>query len=145
MHKKGQISIELLIVILFLIVFIYVHNTLAEQTTQSLELIKIKEQQQEIVMSFNEFLQSQRNVLYVTKIEEYVSKYKISDIYLASKKPLCNIYLSDTEIRIETNTNGTISYSQKTSLPATIYTLPLVIGCGQEISCTKNKEKIECS
>jgi len=42
--KKGQLSIEVLIIIIFLITFIYVYNNLAEQAVYSLEINKIKEQ-----------------------------------------------------------------------------------------------------
>src|SRR5574343_1405241 len=137
MLKKGQISIELLIIILFLIAFIYIYNNLAEQTVYSLEFSKIKEQQQDIALSLNEFLQFQRNVLNYNNQEiiAYQSKYKIPEINLASKRVSCKVSLSDTGIIVDINSDWVSSYSLQTNYPTNKFTLPTTVYCGQEITC----------
>lgn len=145
--KKGQISIELLIVILFLIAFIYVYNTLAEQTVYSLEISKIKEQEQDIALSLNEFLQLQRNVLnyHNSEIINYQSSYKIPEISLSSRRTPCKINLSETSIDVDVNTDWVVSYNYGTSLPAATFTLPSEIMCGHEIVCTLQPNQIICN
>lgn len=147
MLKKGQISIELLIVVLFLISFIYVYNNLAEQTVYSLELTKIKEQQQDIALSLNEFLQFQRNVLnyHNQEIITYQSTFKIPRIDLASKRMPCKINLSENGILVDVNYNWVTSYALTVSYPEAKYALPETVNCGQEIICTLNSNKIVCN
>lgn len=141
--KKGQISVELLIVILFLIAFIYVYNTLAEQTVYSLELTKIKEQEQDIVLSLNEFIQLQKNIIYDNNIT-YESKYKIPEIAIASKRVPCKINISSSGYQIDVNSDWIVSYNLNTELPASKFTISTFFMCGQEISCIKYDGKIKC-
>lgn len=147
MLKKGQISIELLIIILFLIAFIYVYNNLAEQTVYSLELSKIKEQQQDIALSLNEFLQFQRNVLNYNNQEiiTYQSTYKIPEIDLASKRVPCKVSLSDVGIIVDINSDWISSHSLQTNYPTNKFTLPTAVYCGQEITCNLVNNKIVCN
>ncbi len=149
MFKKGQISIELLIVVLFLIAFIYVYNTLAEQTVYSLELSKIKEQEQDIALSLNEFLQLQKNIInyHQNEIINYQSSYKIPAIDLASKRIPCKISLSETAIKVDVNSDWVVSYNYGVSLPVATFTLPSEIMCSNEIVCTFNtaNKKIVCN
>lgn len=145
MVKKGQVSIELLLVLLFLIAFIYVYNTLAEQTVYSLELAKVKEQTSDVYLSLNEFLQFQRSVFADSNVT-YTSKYKIPEINVASKKVPCKISLSDTNMVIDINSTWIFSEAFNLSLPTTIYELSSEFSCGQEITCFKHtNKKIKCN
>jgi len=141
--KKGQVSVELLIVILFLIAFIYVYNTLAEQTVYSLELTKIKEQEQDIVLSLNEFIQLQKNIIYDSNIT-YESRYKIPEIAIASKRVPCKINISQTGYQIDVNSDWIVSYNLNAELPASKFTISSFFVCGQEINCIKYDGKIKC-
>lgn len=146
MVKKGQVSIELLLVLLFLIAFIYVYNTLAEQTVYSLELAKVKEQTSDVYLSLNEFLQFQRSVFADSNVT-YTSKYKIPEINVASKRVPCKISLSNTNMVIDINSTWIFSEAFNLSLPTTIYELSSEFSCGQEITCFKNpaNNKIKCN
>lgn len=145
MVKKGQVSIELLLVLLFLIAFIYVYNTLAEQTVYSLELAKVKEQTSDVYLSLNEFLQFQRSVFADSNVT-YTSKYKIPEINVASKRVPCKISLSDTNMVIDINSTWIFSEAFNLSLPGTIYELSSEFSCGQEITCFKHtNNKIKCN
>ncbi|MDD4468243.1 MAG: hypothetical protein PHF68_03765 [Candidatus ainarchaeum sp.] len=144
MVKKGQVSIELLLVLLFLIAFIYVYNTLAEQTVYSLELAKVKEQTSDVYLSLNEFLQFQRSVFADSNVK-YTSKYKIPEINVASKKVPCKISLSDTNMVIDINSTWIFFEAFNLSLPTTIYELSSEFSCGQEITCFKHTNKIKCN
>lgn len=143
MIKKGQISIELLIVLLFLITFIYVYNALAEQTVYSLELTKIKEQTKDVTFSLNEFLQLQKGVLFDSNLT-YTSRYLIPEIVVASKKVPCEIKLYDTGIVLDVNSSWIFSEILDSNLSNSFYDLPSKVSCGQEISCINQNNKIKC-
>lgn len=146
MQKKGQISLELLVVALFLIVFIYVYNNLAAETVNSLELSKIKEQEQDIALSLNEFLQYQRGIsLYPSgEILEYGSTFKIPEINLASKKLPCKIDLTNNGLFVFADFEKEVSYNLKITYESGKFDLPENFYCGQEIECKYEDSKIKC-
>lgn len=144
MFKKGQVSIELIIIILFLITFIYVYETLAEQTVYSLELSRIKEQEQNIALSLNEYFQLQKNATNVS-LEDYETNFSIPEIKLASKTVPCKISITNTSILVEVDSEWVVSYNLNTPLPSTIFGIPQTLFCGQKINCDLSANKIVCS
>ncbi len=144
--KNGQLSIEILIILIFLITFIYVYNNLSEQTVYTLEINRIKEQEQTIGLSLNEFLEYQKGILYDTEIVNYNSTYRLQNIAIPSKMVVCfvDINLSTQKMIVQSNYSNVY-----TTINLTItnreFILPNIIGCGEKITCVKDVSgKIKC-
>ncbi len=147
MPKKGQISLEAMIVILFLISFIYVYNNLADQTVYSLQLSKIKEQEENVALSLNEFLQLQKNIYFDSNdIITYNSTYTIPSILLASQRVPCKITVSEQDISVLVEGDWNVGYLHKISPLSMVYSLPSTLNCGQRITCNLDNvtRKIKC-
>ena len=144
--KKGQLSIEVLIIIIFFITFIYVYNNLAEQTVYSLEVNKIKEQELTIGLSLNEFLEAQKNILEDTNIVDYNATYRLPTIAIASKRiTSCFVDINlESQLMIVQTDYSNIHTDIPINLPDTNFDITGVISCGQIIDCNKPLDKIEC-
>ncbi|MEI8363857.1 MAG: hypothetical protein WCF78_00155 [archaeon] len=147
--NKAQSSVEILIGIFFIIFFIYIFNILAEDTVATLEINKIKEQEQEIILSLSDFLYSGTNVLTDQKfnITDYNASYKIPVITIPSQKPTCEITISNLEIKIVTTYNNkTIFYRVTNQIPADSYDLTseIVKTCGSELFCYNDANILRC-
>lgn len=150
MKTKAQVSLEGIIVILFLILFIILFENLAQNTIQTIEINKIKQQQQEINLSLLEFIKYQDQQIVSNKfnIQEWNSSYIIPNITIPSKKVDCNITISQNkiesytlykEVPITTITNTYIS-NQSNQIE-----LPIIAYCGQTLDCSLNTtNKLEC-
>lgn len=144
--KKGQLSIEVLIIIIFLITFIYVYNNLAEQAVYSLEVNKIKEQELTIALSVNEFLEAQKNILADTDIVDYNATFRIPTITIASKKItscFVDVNLEDQKLIVQTDFSN-IYTSININLPIADFDISGKISCGQTILCKLEDVKIKC-
>ncbi|HOZ35409.1 MAG TPA: hypothetical protein PLK55_00285 [archaeon] len=144
--KKGQLSIEVLIIIIFFITFIYVYNNLAEQTVYSLEVNKIKEQELTIALSVNEFLEAQKNILADSTIVDYNATYRLPTIAIASRKlTSCFVDINlDTQQLIVQTDYSNIHTDIDINLSSTDFNISGIISCGQTIVCDKPSTKIEC-
>lgn len=145
--KKGQLSIEVLIIIIFFITFIYVYNNLAEQTVYSLEVNKIKEQELTIALSVNEFFEAQKNILADTNIVDYNATYRLPTIAIASKKiTSCFVDINlDNQLLIVQTDYSNIHTDLNVNLPISDFNITGIISCGQTILCEKSStEIIEC-
>jgi hypothetical protein len=144
--KKGQLSIEVLIILIFLITFIYVYDNLAEQTVYSLEVNKIKEQELTIGLSLNEFLEAQKNILTDTNIIDYNATYRLPTIAIASKRiTSCFVDINlDTQLMIVQTDYSNIHTDLNINLPNSDFNIPEIISCGQIISCTIDGALIKC-
>ncbi len=147
--NKAQGSVEILIGIFFIIFFIYIFNILAANTVETLEINKIKEQEQEIVLSLSDFLYSGVNVLEEGyNIIAYDATYRIPLIMVPSQNPTCTVTIDKFDISIVTEYNDrNVSYSIANIIPQDSYNLssPIVTNCGSELSCTIDTGKLECS
>ncbi len=149
-NKKGQASIEIIIIIVFLILFLYVFNNMADSNAKTLEVNKIKEQEQEIALALNNFLKLQESILGDAaekyNIVDYNSTFRIPSIQVPSQKLSCEITVSDTSIGITADYKGeSIDYSYATSLSTNKYNLPITINCNQILTCLDNSYKLECT
>ena len=145
--NKGQSSIEIIIGILFLIFFLYVFNMLAEDTARTLEINKIKEQEQEIVLSLSDFLYSGGNIFSDSHfgVIDYTATYMIPQISVPSKRLDCNIEINLASIKITTEYNDTnISYLVANQVPTGTYNLPITTSCGSDLTCKKIGTKLRC-
>lgn len=144
--KKGQLSIEVLIILIFLITFIYVYNNLAEQTVYSLEVNKIKEQEMTIALSVNEFLEAQKNIFNDSNIIDYNATYRIPTIAIASTRMgVCFVDVNTESQTIIVQTDYSNIFTQiNTNIDSTNFYITGITSCGQHISCIKNLTKIEC-
>jgi len=147
--NKAQGSIEILIGIFFIIFFIYIFNILASNTVETLEINKIKEQEQEIVLSLSDFLYFGVGVLNNGyNIVDYNATYKIPLITIPSQKPTCVVTIDKFGISIVTEYNNkNISYSIANVLPQGSYDIssPITKTCGSELSCVIVGNKLGCT
>jgi len=144
--KKGQGSIEIIIGIFFLIFFLYVFNIIAQDTVKTIEVNKIKEQEQEIVLSLSSFLYAGSNIYDDNKfnILDLNMTYKVPQINIASSKLSCIIVVQNLSIiAITRYNNQNISYLIPTQTPNTYYT-PIIASCGSELVCVTDNNKIRC-
>lgn len=143
--KKGQLSIEVLIILIFLITFIYVYNSLAEQTVYTLEINKIKEQQQTIGLSLNEFLEIQKDMLYDVNIIDFNSSYTLQELKIPSKRVFCyaDFNLSNSYMAVHSDYLNVYTIIS-TTITETEFTLPEKINCGETIVCKLSRNKIVC-
>jgi len=145
-NKKGQLSIEVLIILIFLITFIYVYNSLAEQTVYTLEINKIKEQQQTIGLSLNEFLEIQKDMLYDVNIIDYNSSYTLQELKIPSKRIFCYVdfNLSNAYLTVHSDYSN-VHTIINTTITNTEFTLPERINCGEIVVCELQSNKIVCT
>jgi len=146
--NKAQSSIEIIIGIFFIILFIYIFNLLATDTVKTLEINKIKEQEQDITLSLSNFLYSSSNIVTEDKfnIIDYSSSYKVPTINIPSEKLQCDIFISEDTISISAYYNNTeINYIINNQVPSDSYVLPIATTCGRELVCENNANKIRCN
>jgi|GEM_PF-996407 len=147
--RKAQISIEAAIAILFVIVFIAVFSNLSNNAVESLEIAKIKEQENTIVLSIDEFLRIQGGLLGNSpdqNIIDYSSSFKIPDLKIASHKLSCRIVVSDSNISIISEYyDQNISSELLTGFLVSDYDIPAVFYCGSTVNCMVASGKLSCS
>ena len=144
-NRKGQLSIEVLIIIIFLITFIYVYENLAEQAAYTIEVNKIKAQETTIGLSLNEFLEAQRNILKDENVIDYNASYRLQNIAIASRRiNECFVDINlDTGIMI-VQTDFSNIYTEFNTNLNTDFNLPSRINCGVTIVCSIIDSNIDC-
>ena len=147
--KKGQASVDILIVIIFLLLFLYVYNVLATNTATTLEINRINNQEKTIVLSINNFLKLQDSIIGTAStnnnIVDYNTTIEIPYINIPSKQQGCVININSEKIVIDVNYNDvTYRYSQDTNLSTNDFVLPILVNCGALLSCSENNFKLEC-
>jgi len=147
--KKGQASVDILIVVIFLLLFLYVYNVLATNTASTLEINRINNQEKTIALSINNFLKLQDSIIGSStthnNIIDYNSTIEIPYINIPSKRQGCVIDINSEKIIIDSNyDNTTYRYSLDTNLSTNNFILPISINCGALLSCSNNNFKLEC-
>lgn len=144
-NRKGQLSIEVLIILIFLITFIYVYDNLAEQTVYSLEVSKIKVQETTIGLSLNEFLEAQRNILKDTNVVDYNASYRLQNVEIASRRINdCFVDINTTTKQMIVQTDFSNIYTDFNIQLDSDFNLPERINCGTTITCKIVSSKIDC-
>ena len=147
LSRKGQVSIEIIIILVFVILFISVYTDLANDTVKTIETSKIKNQQQEIILSFKDFLLFQKSDLVTGYgITDINSSYIVPYILIPSAKSNCIIYVNDNNLSIETTyDNSIITTTVNVEIPSTYYATSLTVHCGREVVCGLSLGKLSCS
>lgn len=147
--KKAQFSIEVLFVIVFLILFIFVFDNLAKDNVYTLEINKIKSDQKEIALLINEYvvsLESINNYDTNYNLESFTSTLKIPDIKIASSKANCDIFILNNLLYIVTDyKNGTNYVESSFPINSSIFSVDLNTSCGQELICNLDAGSIVCN
>jgi len=145
--KKGQGSIEIIFGIFFLILFLYIFNILAQDTVNTIEVNKIKEDEQEIILSLSDFLYSGANIYDDNKfnIIDLNMVYNVPQINIPSSRVSCSIVVTDFRLSIITEYNDeNIIYFVSSIVPDT-FVLPINTSCGNQLSCITDSGKIRCT
>ncbi len=146
LNSKAQISIEVLVIIIFLTLFIYSYTTNAEKIVESVEITRVKSQQQDILLSVRDFISIQELIINDQNITAHNAKFKIPTIDLASKRVMCAINFDSDSISVSSadfggiQTRINIKQNSKISFPAKKT-------CGQELICIFdiNTKILNCS
>jgi len=146
MKTKAQVSLEGIIVIIFLIIFIILFENLAQNTVQTIEISKIKQQQQEINLSLLEFIKYQDQQITSNKfnILDWNSSYNIPNITIPSKKIDCNVSISQNKIESSTLYNGVPIITTTSTFISNQIELPIIAYCGQTLNCFLNGNNLKC-
>lgn len=149
-NKKGQVSIEVVIIIIFLIIFITVFNDLSNNTVETIELYKIKEQQSQISDSLYSFLKSQE--IFVTDVVDnnfnvsFENTFKIPNITIPSKNVECKFIINPGFLNmIVEYDDSVIYYDQNMSLNNTKFSFSdFEKYCGEIVTCYNVAGEIAC-
>ena len=146
MKNKAQISLEILIVVLLIVVFLYIYTSLSNMTVQSLEINKIKEQQLDIALEVNNFLKTQDSLLDLSKnnYTQINNSINIPSINIASRKVNCTIDINHTNIVIYSSAYGGITTNLQTNLDSSNLILGLRTYCAQTLGCVLDTDRIVC-
>jgi len=145
--NKAQGSIEIIIGIFFLIFFLYIFNLMAADTVKTVEINKIKEQEQEVVLSLSDFLYSGASIYADPKfnIIDYNMQYRVPEINIPSSRLSCIITIDTLRTTMITGYDDeNIIYTVPNILPNT-YETPIVTNCGNELSCVTQGNKLRCT
>ncbi|MDD3177932.1 MAG: hypothetical protein PHR26_00255 [Candidatus ainarchaeum sp.] len=149
-NKKAQFSIEVLFIIVFVILFIFIYDNLSKDNVYTLEVNKIISDQKEIALLINEYLaytESINNYDSNFNLNNYNSILKIPNIRTLSFKANCNINISNDSIYIFTDYKGKkyIEYTLPTKF--NMFSTDVNTFCGDELKCSYNLStyKVICS
>jgi hypothetical protein len=149
LNSKAQLSIEVLVVIIFLTLFIYGYTANAEKIVESLEMARVKDQQQDILLAVIDFLSIQETIINDAELLEHTATFKIPTIDLASKRVMCAINFGSNYVSVSSADFGGI----ETKINVTNVTfdsniiLPSKKICGKDFTCVfyNTTKKLNCS
>lgn len=148
LNSKAQLSIEVLVVIIFLTLFIYGYTANAEKIVESLEMARVKDQQQDILLAVIDFLSIQETIINDTELLAHTATFKIPTIDLASKRVMCAVnFGSESDyVSVSSADFGGIVTKIEMTFDSNI-TLPSKKICGKDFTCVfDNATKIlNCS
>ena len=151
---KGQASVEAILVIIFVILFLAVFNNLAQDAERLLKINMIKEQQNDIANSLNSFIKVQEGFVKGFDTDDYFNdfnfSYKIPNLKIPTENFECDINITRDRITLRTEI-------QEDFFVETIRTVnidnskinlinPVLKKCGSEIVCIQTPANIiNCS
>lgn len=146
LNSKAQLSIEVLIVVIFLTLFIYGYTANAEKIVESLEIARVKDQQQDILLSVIDFLSIQEVIINDTEVSYHTATFKIPTIDLASKRVMCAVNFRSNYISVSSADFDGIETKIEMSFDSNII-LPSKKICGTDFTCVFNNstKKLNCS
>ncbi len=146
--KKAQVSFEIIIAVIFIIVFLFIFTQLAQTTQHNLEINHIKKEQTRMIHSLNKLFEINTSVVgtsdYFEKnnIVAYDLEYAIPRVVVGSKSLNCEIDVNETTIVVKNYYGKTIE-TKLTGL--SLGNIDKTFYCGQTIECTKTGDNIVCS
>jgi hypothetical protein len=146
--KKAQVSFEVIVAVMFIIIFLFIFTQLAEATHTTIETNHIRVQQNEIAYSINDFFQTIKDVVGTggfydnDNITEFRVEYEVPNIVIGSKHLGCVIEVETNRIEITTTHNRDF---KKIISGLNLGTIDGTFYCGQTIVCEKNDNNIDCS
>lgn len=146
LNSRAQLSIEVLVVIIFLTLFIYGYTANAEKIVESLEMARVKDQQQDILLAVIDFLSIQETIINDTELLAHTATFKIPTIDLASKRVMCAVNFSPNSVSVSSADFGGIETKINVTFDSNI-TLPSKKICGKDFTCVFNNttKKLNCS
>lgn len=146
LNSKAQLSIEVLVVIIFLTLFIYGYTANAEKIVESLEMARVKDQQQDILLAVIDFLSIQETIINDTELLAHTATFKIPTIDLASKRVMCAVNFNPAFVSVSSADFGGIETKINVTFDSNII-LPSKKICGKDFTCVFNntRKKLNCS
>jgi hypothetical protein len=146
LNSKAQLSIEVLVVIIFLTLFIYGYTSNAEKVVESLEMARVKDQQQDILLAVIDFLSIQEAIINDEELLAHKAIFNIPTIDLASKRVMCAVNFGSNYISVSSADFGGVTSKINIKMNSNI-SLPSKKICGNEFTCIFNNstKKLNCS
>ena len=146
LNSRAQLSIEVLVVIIFLTLFIYGYTANAEKIVESLEMARVKDQQQDILLAVIDFLSIQETIINDAELLAHTATFKIPTIDLASKRVMCAVNFSPNSVSVSSADFGGIETKINVTFDSNI-TLPSKKICGKDFTCVfyNTTKKLNCS
>lgn len=146
LNSKAQLSIEVLVVIIFLTLFIYGYTANAEKIVESLEMARVKDQQQDILLAVIDFLSIQETIINDTELLAHTATFKIPTIDLASKRVMCAVNFNHASVSVSSADFGGIETKINVTFDSNII-LPSKKICGKDFTCVfyNTTKKLNCS
>ena len=146
LNSKAQLSIEVLVVIIFLTLFIYGYTANAEKIVESLEMARVKDQQQDILLAVIDFLSIQETIINDAELLEHTATFKIPTIDLASKRVMCAVNFNHASVSVSSADFGGIETKINVTFDSNTI-LPSKKICGKDFTCVFNNttKKLNCS
>lgn len=146
--KKAQVSLEVIVAVMFIIIFLFIFTQLSNTTQNTIETNHIRVQQNELAYSLNDFFQTVKDVVsddasYIdTNISYFKVEYAVPKIVVGGQILPCLIKVETNKIEVFIN--------YKREIKKGIYGLDLkniegTFSCGQTITCEKSEDNVFCS
>lgn len=144
--RKGQVSIEVILVLIFVIIFLSIFSSLAEDTSRTLEKAIVLDQEREIAIALNSFLKTQEILVEDGYNLDFNNFFYIPKITVPSKNLYCDVYITPSHISINTYLDEIITFNKKVNLNVSKINFQetIVKSCGERLNCYLNDNQVKC-
>jgi hypothetical protein len=144
--RKGQVSIEVILVLIFVILFLSIFGSLADDTVKTLEKTIVLDQEKEIAIALNSFLKTQEILVEDGYNLDFNNFFYIPKITIPSKNLYCDIYITPNYISINTYLDEIVTYNKKVNFNVSKINFQETINktCGDILNCYLSNNQIKC-
>jgi len=146
--QKAQITLEILVAIIVLMIFIFVFRQLVTITQETIETNHIKTEQIKLANSLNDLFTVTQGFVgdggfYAkSNITDFSFNYEIPRIIVGTRKLNCQIDVNQTNIVVKNHHN---KYIETNLSGLFLENIDDTFYCGQTIECFLDNNEIECT
>jgi uncharacterized protein (UPF0333 family) len=144
--RKGQVSIEVILVLIFVILFLSIFSSLVKDTSKLLENSIVLDQEKEIAIALNSFLKTQEILVEDGYNLDFNNFFYIPRVKVPSKNIYCDIYITSNYISINTYLEEIITFNKDVNFNFSKINFSETIkkSCGDILNCYLSNNQIKC-